>query len=268
MNPGYSTQLRAQTHNVKLIMNKIVTTIVLIATSGLILTGCAGDNEPKPAPEPEPVSGIISEIPWPDTEFTGYVIQDYDGNEIGSGALLIRKIMDIYNLNQRYVFEGKLDQIIMANVRIDNLKPLAGTITIPEVALYPVVTYIYKEDGTLTIDAATKEGSQQTIITVPEDAYDYNELLFLLRTIPFEINYTATFTNVIVNRAEIQIATITVVGQEELQVPAGNFDTYKVEFTSDGNKKYLWYAREKPHYLVKLDDGTGIILLEEIRDEF
>jgi len=267
MNPGYFTQLRAQAHNVKLIMNKIVTTIVLIVTFSLILTGCTGNNEPKPAPEPEPVSGIVSEIPWPDTEFTGYVIQDYDGNEIGSGALLVRKTMDIYNLNQRYVFEGTLDRIIMTNVRIDNLKPLAGTITRPEIALSPVVIYLYKEDGTLTIDAATKEGSQQTTITVPEDAYDYYELPFMLRAMPFKIGYTATFTNVIVNRAEKQIATVTVVGEEELQVPAGNFDTYKVEFTSDGNKKYFWYAQEKPHYLVKLDDGTGIILLEEIEEE-
>jgi len=265
MNPGYFTQFRAQANDVKLIMNKIVTTIVLIAISGLILTGCAGDNEPKPAPEPAPASVTVSEIPWPDIEFTGYVIQDYDGNEIGSVALLIRKTVDIYNLNQRYNFEGKSDLITMANVRIDNLKPLAGTITISEIAFSPIVTYLYKEDGTLTIDAATEEGNRHTVITVPEDAYDNNELLFLLRTIPFEIGYTATFTDVkVITKAEKRTATVTVVGEEELQVPAGNFDTYKVEFTSDGNKKYFWYAKEKPHYLVKLDDGNGVILLEEI----
>jgi len=242
---------------------------MLIAITGLTLAGCAGNNEPEPAPEPEPASVTVSEIPWPDTEFTGYVIQDYDGNEMGSSALLIRKTLDIYNLNQKYVFEGSFDQVLIANVKADDLKPLAGTITIPEVMLAPLVTYLYKEDGTLTIDAATEEGNQHTVVNVPEDTYDNNELLFLLRTIPFEIGYTATFTNVkITTKAEKRAATVTVVGEEKLQVPAGNFDTYKVELTSASNKKYLWYGKEKPHYLVKLDDGTGVILLEEIKEKF
>lgn len=249
-------------------MRKIGIVIVLVAVVGVILAGCAGDSEPEPALEP--VSRIVTNIPWPDNEFTGYVIQDYEGNDKGTAALLIERFEDIYFLKQYYVFQKKFGLTLIVNVRTDNLKPLGGGVTGSTALPGPTVIYSYEEKGKLNIDNSTPEGDQRIVIDVPEDAYDDNELLFLLRTIPFEVGYTASFTNVVATSAQKHVVTITVVGEEELQVPAGNFDAYKIELTIASDKKYLWYAKEKPHYLVKLDDRINVILLlkdiEEIKE--
>ena len=250
-------------------MKKIGIVIALVLTVSLISSGCAGNSKPEPEPEPEPVSGIVSEVPWADRELINYTIQDYDGNEVGFiGLTLARDLRDTYVLKQVYIFKQQVaTRLMIVKVRADNLKPITGVITLGNISPTPLIEYHY-ENSVLNIESSDTEGEvTYKTIDIPEDAYDNYELPFMLRAMPFKIGYTATFTNVIVNRAEKQIATVTVVGEEELQVPAGNFDTYKVEFTSDGNKKYFWYAQEKPHYLVKLDDGTGIILLEEIEEE-
>lgn len=259
-------------------MKKIGIIIVLIAVAGLILAACGSDTELEQEPEaetqPEPVSGIVADVPWSDSgssrhtiEFTGYVIQNYEGSDIGTVALTITRLDDIYMLKQWYVFGDYVGLVTIANVRADNLKPLAGGITMPDAIYTPVVTYSYEEEGKLKIDIDTQEGNRHEVIDVPEDAYDDNELVFLLRAIPFEIGYTTNFTNVIAASAQKHVVTVTVVGEEELQVPAGSFDTYKIELTMAGDKKYLWYGKDEPHYLVKLDDGASVILLKDIGEE-
>ena len=240
-------------------MKKIGIVVALIAIIGLILTGCVDHS----GPEREAACEIITDIPWADNELTCYVIQDYEGNDKGTAALLIERYEDIYFLKQYYVFQESIAWTLMVNVRADNLKPLAGGVTTSTPTIGHTVIYNYAE-GKLDIDTTAPEGSQHTVMDVPEDAYDDNEFLFLLRAIPFEVGHTATFTNVIATSAEKHVVTIVVIGEEELQVPAGRFDAYKVEISMAGDKRYVWYGKDKPHYLLKLDSGTGVILLKEI----
>jgi len=248
-------------------MKRIGVVIVLTALIGLILAGCTEKSEPEPVTEP--VSGIVSSIPWGDRELIDYTIQDYDGNEIGStGLTLARELGDAYVLKQVLGYKGQVFVfLIIVKVRADNLKPVTGMITLGNISPAPLTEFRY-EDSTLSIENTNTEGEvTYKTIDIPEDAYDHYELPFLLRAIPLELGYTTTFTNVIVNRAEKQAATVTVIGEEELQVPAGNFDTYKVELTSAGDTKYFWCAKDMPHYMVKWDNGAEITLLEEVKEE-
>jgi len=248
-------------------MRKIGIVIALVLTVSLISSGCAGNS--KPEPEPEPVSGIVSEVPWGDRELIDYTIQDYDGNEIGSiGLTLARELGDAYVIKHVLGYKEQVFiYLIIVKVRADNLKPVTGMITLGNISPTPLTEYHY-ENSVLNIESSNTEGevTYQTI-DIPEDAYDNYELPFLLRAIPLEVGYTATFTNVIINRAEKQATTITVIGEEELQVPAGNFDTYKVELTSAAGTKYFWCAKDMPHYMVKWDNGAEITLLEEVKEE-
>ena len=245
-------------------MKKINIVIALITVVGLILAGCAG--EPEPAPEPEPVNGIVSGIPWSDRELASYVIQDYEGSTIGAAGLSLARDMEgTYILKQFYGFKQQVAALLtMAKVRADNLKPISGVVTLANISPAPVVEYSF-DDGILSIRVLNTEGDiSRDTIDIPEDAYDDNELLFLLRAIPFKVGYTASFTNMIAAAAQKHVVIITVVDEEELQVPAGSFDAYKIELTMAGEKKYLWYGKDKPHYFLKLDDGSSVIVLEEI----
>lgn len=244
-------------------MKKINIVIALITAVGLILAGCAG--EPEPAPEPEPVSGIVSGIPWSDRELASYVIQDYEGNKIGIvGLTIAREMGDTYILKQFYGVEQQVTSILtMVKVRADNLKPVSGRVAFAHISPAPIISYKY-EDSVLSIAITTEDEPKHTVMDVPEDAYDDNALFFLLRAIPFKVGYTASFTNMITVSAQKYAVTITVVGEEEIQVPAGSFDAYKIELNMAGEKKYLWYGKDKPHYFLKLDDGSSVIVLEEI----
>ena len=248
-------------------MKKASIAIALTAAISLILASCVDYSKPEPEPDKKVATREPSEIvdiPWADSEFTGYVIQDYEGNNKGTVAMSIERYRDIYSLKQLYVFQDNVSLVLIANVRADNLKPLGGGVTESNVAFGPTTTYSYEEGGKLNIDAASPEGVQHIVMDVPEDAYDDNELLFLLRTLPFEVGYSTAFTNIIVASAKKWAVRISVVSKEEIQVPAGNFDTYKIKLTMAGETKHLWYGRSKPHHLIKLNDGVNLLLLKEI----
>ena len=250
-------------------MKKIGIVTALVLAVSLISSGCAGNSEPAPQPEPEPVNGIVTEIPWPDHEFSSYAIQDSDGNEIGIvGLTIAREIGNAYILKQFYGFKHQVGSLLtLATVRADNLKPVSGILTLSDVSPAPVIEYSF-DNSILTIKARDTEGNvKHHTIDIPEDAYDDNELLFLLRTIPFKIGYTTSFTNVIAAATQKHVVTITVVSEEQVQVPAGSFDAYKIELSIAGDKKYLWYSKDELHYLLKLDDGSNLFLLEEVTEE-
>jgi hypothetical protein len=63
---------------------------------------------------------------------------------------------------------------------------------------------------------------------------------------------------------QIPKCTISVIGKESIETPAGTFEAWKLELSVAGGKQYFWYAVEKPNYLVKYDNGYTICLLQEI----
>jgi len=58
----------------------------------------------------------------------------------------------------------------------------------------------------------------------------------VLACLPLAMGYTVTFRNVDLQRQKVQLKKAAVTGQEDLQVPAGSFKTWKLELTSaDGD---------------------------------
>ena len=160
---------------------------------------------------------------------------------------------------------GEVKQTISIKVASDDLKPISGnqTIVSPQGEFKINATY---SDSRLKIEAETPEGNQTVEIDVPEDAYDNDEVLFLFRAIPFEEGYQATYTNVVASVAQKAAVTITVIGKEQVEIPAELFDCWKLELNAAGQKIYMWYSIDSPHYLVKYDNGQSIILLQEIME--
>jgi hypothetical protein len=65
--------------------------------------------------------------------------------------------------------------------------------------------------------------------------------------LPLAENYTTTFRNFDVQKQKPKLMQLKVVGTESVTVPAGTFDTYKIEITpADGgtDKMTLWVARD------------------------
>jgi len=232
-------------------MKKLLMPLAVIVILCIVLVGCA------------PKEGIaISAIPWADEEETSYIIQDQEANTIGSGNLTIAKEGESYILGE-YWEVGEVKQIISIKVASDDLKPISEQLTILSAQGEMKINTTYT-DNKLKIEAETPEGNQTAEIDVPDDAYDNDEVLFLFRALPFEEGYQATYTNVVAAAAQKPEVTITISGKEQVSAPAGVYDCWKLEFEVAGQKQYMWYGIDAPHYLVKYDNGQSIILLQEI----
>jgi len=205
----------------------------------------------------------VFQIPWPDEEVTRYTIEDQDGNAMGSGELTIEKEDDTYLLVQHFhITAEQAVQHITLSVSAADLKPVSGnqTIQMPGMVASLVTNY---SNGQVSVNATVDGDEQSAEFDIPDDAYDNDEVFFLLRTIPLEVGYSATYTNVVPAYALTPKATVTVVGEEEVTAPAGSFNCYKLELSAAGAVQYMWYGVDEPHYLIKYDNGTTILLLSE-----
>ena len=91
-----------------------------------------------------------------------------------------------------------------------------------------------------------------------------------LRALPLADGYTTTFRNFDVRKQKEKLMQLKVVGAESVTVPAGTFDTFKVEVTSaDGgpDKQTLWIAKDsrKPvKTTAVLSEMGGAVVTQEM----
>jgi hypothetical protein len=72
-----------------------------------------------------------------------------------------------------------------------------------------------------------------------------------IATLPLAPGYTTTYRNLDVQTMQSKAMQLSVVGSEEVTVPAGTFDAFKVEIAgADGTKTTLWVAKS-PRQAVK-----------------
>jgi dipeptidyl aminopeptidase/acylaminoacyl peptidase len=69
----------------------------------------------------------------------------------------------------------------------------------------------------------------------------------VIATLPLAVGYTTTFRNFDLQAGKVKLQQLSVAGEESVTVPAGTFDTFRVEITSGdggGDKKTLWIAKD------------------------
>lgn len=101
---------------------------------------------------------------------------------------------------------------------------------------------------------------------VPEDRYDLNTILEVVRGFPFE-KEKVEFT--LVTSEHIVGAYFEIISNERVTVPAGTFDCYKLKGGISGligkvfRKKFLfWVEKKHPHKVIKYKDSSGERLME------
>jgi hypothetical protein len=84
--------------------------------------------------------------------------------------------------------------------------------------------------------------------------------------LPLAEGYTTTFRNLDLQRQRVQLMQLKVVGSETVTVPAGTFETFKVEYGADDgtNKGTVWIAKN-PRRPVKgesVQAGGAVVTVE------
>ena len=101
---------------------------------------------------------------------------------------------------------------------------------------------------TLSVDRALPEPAEG----VPEPGwYDDEELLWLVRGIPLEEGYAGAYTNVNAATGRVFSAEVRVEQREQVEVPAGVFEAWKVRIETSTVTNFAWVALAPPHRVVK-----------------
>lgn len=212
----------------------------------------------------------VAHIPWPDSEATSYVIQTEQGTEVGTFDTTISRDGSTYVTTSYTAAEDATDEVVMT-LNADDLKPISGTRTVYVPPGSPITTGTYVvsthyDDDKLTIEADLPDDQHQgpVDIKIPADSYSNDQVWYLLRTLPFEEGYKGRYTNIVIwpNYAAPSL-TVTVLGTESVEAPAGTFDCHKLQLAIADTTIYMWYGIAAPHYMVKYQKGDSLILLTE-----
>ena len=212
---------------------------------------------------------IVATIPWSDGEAPlTYSIVD-DGKERGRATLSITR-EDGHVLLEQSSSDGEGNSdVSVVTADPATLKPLAMRRT------------VINEDGRAVVDASyeaeivrirqtnfdppdetTPDNTRENPLRLPEHGYENHSSLFLWRTITFEENYTVTYTTIISNRRETQDVTLTVVGRERVETPAGQFDAWHLRIEpEESDAQDAWYATSPEHRLLVYDNNDSVFLL-------
>ena len=103
----------------------------------------------------------------------------------------------------------------------------------------------------------TPQGMKTTPVdtTVPPSVVDERALTMLLGTLPWTPSAKFSFPYFIGTENAARTATLSVAGTEKVTVPAGTFDTYKVEMTGGKVPTTYYVEVAAPHRLVRMVPG-------------
>jgi hypothetical protein len=198
---------------------------------------------------------VVASIPWPARESLDYVLKDDDGRQVATGVLSVEVQGAETVLSQSYQSGPNSDEVSVV-VDSQTLRPKSSQriIDSSDDANDETIEVTYTEEG-----AVIKQGERQSGLSVPEHSYDNDTSLFLWRTIDFREGYVARYVTIITNRRSRQTVELRVTGREQVTVPAGQFNAWRVEIESSNADQVAWYADTPVRPLVKYDNDRGSI---------
>jgi hypothetical protein len=126
-----------------------------------------------------------------------------------------------------------------------------------------------KATGTMSMNGQEKPIAADLGGPVFADAAGADQVI---ATLPLAVGYATTFRNFDVQTQKVKLQQLNVPATENVTVPAGSFDAFRVEITSpDGSadKKTLWVAKDS-HKVVKVSAVIaamgGAVMTEELTE--
>ena len=223
------------------------------------------DAQPGPA---EPRADRTLTVPWKPGEETTYNWMDKKGKVLGETAYAVNEINHpsgvAYQIASKTKIGPTADETEVV-VSLKTLSPLAVHRLLHTSRGEFDIRGVY-EANRLTLTADTPSGKQNLSVELSEGSYDNEEVLFLIRAFPLKPDYATAFNFAVAASGTKGKCALKVLGEEKVNVPAGEFETYKVEldFGRIAPKMYGWYGKDKPHHLVKYDNGNILCELKKV----
>jgi len=235
-----------------------LSTVLLIAT--FIALACSGGEDDLVARE------IVSEIPWTGPETFEYRLLQGDDVK-GSGALTLSVTTTTFVMEQAFeIPEEEILDSISAEVEADTLRPrrVERVIDGPEGERRCEAAYA---ENTVTVAQRAGEDERTDTLSVPTPHYDSWSDLFLWRTVEFFEGQELKYVDVLscsLAKPDILSVVLKVKEKEDVEVPAGTFQAWRLEIRSGGRTQKAWYADDERRTLVRYDNGDLVFELESI----
>jgi hypothetical protein len=125
------------------------------------------------------------------------------------------------------------------------------------------------EKGKVKLTTIMNNKASSRSIMVDGVVYDNEQALYLIRRMPLKKGYSEAFTIFPVQGGTPVECRVYVVSQEKVTVPAGMYDSYKLDLAIyAGDVKALqhtlWFSADEHKYLVKYDSRQAIMELTEV----
>ena len=118
------------------------------------------------------------------------------------------------------------------------------------------------------VTAVERDGElEESELRLRGHAYDNESSLWLWRTLALSDSYEARYVSV--NHAERsqQTVILRVTGRQTVDVPAGAFDSWRLQVRNGRATRVAWIEVKPPHRVVQWDNGSLVFRLESIGDD-
>lgn len=241
-----------------------------VLTAVMLLAGCQG------ATPNVKTSDVFTAAPWKANERLEYRLRNSDGQAVGTGVLTTKIDGDRLVLGQSYteattpVGAPPVRDEITVTVDAKTLKPLQGARTTDArmeggKAQHTRTTWTYTAEGDKTRLATSSErdGGKPSVseLTLRPHFYDNESSLWLWRGIAFAEQYEQAYVSAnALDRTQQNVA-IRIPQREQVEVPAGKFDTWRILLRNGRAVRTAWISSTPPYQIVRWDNGDLIFEL-------
>jgi hypothetical protein len=231
-------------------------------------------------------SDVVARIPFASGERLVYALHDDTGAVVARGELWVIDRGDGYLvLTQEYEELGAPASVAptrdLAWVVVDEtaLQPLEGfrSVIRRDAAggtSLETFSWDYRPgagdeapDTLVTTVEREGEAEEERELRLRDHTYDNESSLWLWRTLDLSDSYEARYVSV--NHAERsqQTVILRVTGRQTVDVPAGEFDSWRLQVRNGRATRVVWIEVESPHRVVQWDNGSLVFRLESIGDD-
>lgn len=238
--------------------------MVVCVLAGL-LAACGSDGSSSANMES---SAVVSSVPFVDGERLTYELRD-DRGVLGHGTLTVTREGNDLVLKQEYeeatAPEGEQPTADRATTRVDAATLQPRTVERSVQGRDDTTEYAgeYASDGGSV--RMTRDGGHEREIKLPEYAYENESSLWLWRTLALTDDYKSRYVSVNIVERTRQTVALEVTGRQRITVPAGTFETWRVQIRNGRATRIVWVNLDAPHQVIQWDNGDVVFRLEPNR---
>lgn len=207
------------------------------------------------APDPQPL--LFGDAPWRGGEVSEYRVTDVNGAYAGTARYDLTRLDEAtWSLRRETLAQGT-QEIVVVDMSVGEYRPtLATMVRIDSSGTEQVRTTYSGSQANLELTSKQNVTTQQRV-AIPSDARDQRSLVMLARALPLAADYATRLNSFLPIVPILDRVTLSVQGREEVEVPAGTFDAWKVRLDMGDSETLLWVGVDAPHPVVKYVDGRN-----------